>query len=179
MWLTILDKPNVNEYDIHQMLWCFFQEHQKQGLERPFCYRVTDNEIVMLSNVKPSTECKKIELVEGNTYLFECRASIKRTYKDANGKSRWREDYKGDELKEWFKRRFGGAATVNFVAYKSFAPHVIVRPKTQQKMVFSQYVFQGSLTVTNSAELEKMIGKGIGQGCAFGFGAVLLLQVMK
>lgn len=180
MYCTTLKKPkSANDYDIHQMLWCLFPQHQQQQLERPFCFRIIEDEILLLSNIKPTTDSKELVFKENNTYLFECRASMRRTYKDENGKRKQRENCKGDELKDWFKRRFGDAAIVDFVAYKDFAPHIVANPKNQNKMVFAQYVFQGSLTVKNSDEFETIISKGIGQGCAFGFGAMILPQVMK
>lgn len=180
MWLTILNKPkNINEYEIHQVLWSFFQEHQRQGLTRPFCYFLAEDKIFMLSSIAANKDSKKIILENKETYLFECRASIRRTYKDENGKSKTREAYRGEELKEWFKRRFADCATINFVSYKEYAPHVVINPKSKNRMVFSQYVFSGSLTIDDIADFERICAKGVGQGCAFGFGAVVIPQVMK
>ena len=39
--------------------------------------------------------------------------------------------------------------------------------------------FFGTLTIVDAEKFSEIIGRGIGGGCAFGFGAMILPQVMK
>ncbi len=177
MWLTILDKmQSVSDYQQHQLLWTFFKEEQAAGYSRPFCYRDTGDQIIMLSNTEPSTSSKEVRFVVGQQLMFECRASLnKRRTMD---RIIYPQDYTAEQTKDWIKRRLDGAATVDYVAYKSMPPHIVIK-NNGHKMPLSQVLFFGTLTITDATLFDEKISTGIGQGGAFGFGAMMLPEVMK
>lgn len=108
--------------------------------------------------------------------MFECRASINdRRY---NGVKHKAKDYSDEQIKEWFRRRLEACAYVDYVAYKRYPPHKIQKLQTGETMIFNQTMFFGTLTVIDAKEFERVISHGIGRGGAFGFGAMIIPQVM-
>ena len=177
MWFTTLEKiQSVSDYQQHQLLWTFFKEQQGAGESRPFCYRDTGTQILMLSSVKPNCESREIHFTDGQHLMFECRASINaRRYKTVTYKP---QDYTAEQKRDWFRRKFEHAATIDFVTFKSFAPHVVLN-NSNHKIVLNQTAFFGTLTISDAAKFESIVSTGIGEGKAFGFGMLLLPQVMK
>lgn len=176
LYYTVLDKmPDVSESQQHQLLYSFFRQSD-EPTERPFCYRDTGEQILMLSNEKPSTDCVELDFKEGETLLFECRASINpRNYK---GKKISPKDFTAKHVKDWFRRRLDGGAYVDYVTFKRTAPHKIIK-NDGQIIILNQTLFYGTLKVMNPKQFKKIIATGIGRGGAFGFGMLLLPQVMK
>ena len=179
MWLTVLNKmPNISDYQQHQLLWGFFR--QQDAKQRPFCFRDTGDEILVLSSVKPSTESREIKFERGQTLMFELRMSIgksgsSRKNPDALSPHQW----SADEIKRRFINILDDVADVDFVTFKkNSVPHVVVK-NDGHKMYFNQTMFYGTLTVKDPQRFDKKISHGIGRGCAFGFGAMMLPQVMK
>ena len=173
MWLTKLQKmQNVPDAKQHQLLYVFF----KDADERPFCYKDTGDQIIMLSSIKPNTQCQEVHFEAGKTLMFECLASInKRRFKDKVIRP---QDFTAEHIKEWFKRKFDGCAYIDYVAFKKFAPHKI--PKDDGRMVFlNQTLFFGTLTIMNPKKFEELLVSGVGIGGVYGFGLVYLPQVMQ
>lgn len=183
MWFTILNKLDTPDYLVHKLLWGFFPEQQAFQSERVFCYHDAGDKIYMLSSVEPKTECKKVSLAAGQCVMFSMTASYNRrpSGRDENGK---RVYYKQpdithpQQLKDWLKRRLADTASIQFVDIKKLPPHSIAR-KDGRKMVWPQHQFMGTLSVHKPGELLEIIGNGIGAGCAFGLGAMILPEVMK
>lgn len=162
----------------HQLLWTYFPQLQKQeGAQRPFCFRDTGEDILMLSNVKPTTDSKEIVFQPGQTLMFECRASIgSRKYKDKIYKP---QDFTSDHTKEWFRNRLKDVADVNYVTFKKCSPHIIIDSTGRKSRIpFNQTLFYGTLTVIDAEKFDEIVGHGIGSGGAYGFGALILPQVM-
>lgn len=168
----------IPDYSQHQLLWGFFPSIQKSSGERPFCFRDTGDQIIMLSNAQPTTESKKLEFEVGQILMFECLTSPDNT-KLPDGRKIHADKRSSESLKKWFKDRVGDTADVNYVSYKTFAPMSIPHQKQCRKMVFSQVQFFGTLTIVDPERFSEKLGRGIGQGVAFGFGALMLPQVMK
>lgn len=183
MWATVLDKMDTPDYMTHQLLWGFFPEHQASSSDRVFCYKDTGDKIYMLSAVEPKTESVKIELSEGKSVMFWLCASYNRrpSGRDENGK---RVYYKQPDithpkaLSDWLQRRLGESAILQFVDVKTLAPHSVTR-KDGKKMVWPQAQFMGTLSVKKPSDFLSIISRGIGAGCAFGLGAMILPEVMK
>ena len=173
MWLTVLDKmQNVSDYQQHQLLSGFFEAYDK----RPFCFRDTGEHIVLLSNQKPKTECREITFSDGQALLFECRASVRG--RSCAGVKIKPEQYTAKHLKEWFVRRLLPAANVQYVTFKKMSPHKILR-NDGRLMILNQTLFYGTLIVNDAKAFDELVGHGIGAGGAFGFGALILPQVMS
>lgn len=178
MWITVLDS-GLNHYELHQKLWGLFPQHQAADSDRPYCYKDTGSKVYVLSNSEPSIESKRGEINE-QQYMFTLSASARRgTYRDENGKRVRLPAYSThEELKDWLHRRLDGCATVDFVDIKPVSPRSVVKP-CGRKMVFPQAEFKGLLTVTNKEKFSEIAAVGIGQGCAFGLGAILLLELIN
>lgn len=183
MWITVLNKLDTPDYLVHKMLWGFFPDQQADHSSRSFCYHDAGDKIYMLSSVEPKTECKKVSLTAGQCVMFSMSASYNRRPcgRDENGK---RVYYKQpditspQQLKEWLQRRLGDTASIQFVDIKKLPPHSVAR-KDGKKMVWPQNQFMGTLSVHNPDAFLEIIGNGIGAGCAFGLGAMILPEVMK
>lgn len=173
MWLTRLNKMDgVPDAKQHQLLYGFFKGVE----ERPFCYKDTGSEIIMLSSIEPNTECKEIQLREGQTLMFECTASLNgRKHKDITIRP---QDFTPDHIKEWFRRRLDGGAYVNYVSFQKLAPHKIRRDNSEI-IILNRTHFYGTLTVMNAPRMQEIMAKGVGRGGAFGFGLIYLPQVME
>ena len=179
MWLTTLEKMRIPDARQHQLLWTYFPEIQKQeGAQRPFCFRDTGDQILMLSTVKPTTESREITFTPGQTLMFESRASIgTRRYKGVVYKP---EHFTAEHVKGWFKNRFKDAADINYVTFERKVPHIMVAEhKNFKKIVLDQTMFYGTLTVIDAEKFDEIVGRGFGQGPCYGFGALILPQVMK
>lgn len=183
MWSTILDKMDVPDYIVHQLLWGFFPEQQAESSERVFCYKDTGDKIYMLSSAEPKTESMKIELQESQSVMFSLCASYNRRPSGRCPDGR-RIYYKQPDithpkaLRDWLQRRLGESAMLQFVDVKPLAPHSVTR-KDGKKMVWPQAQFMGTLNIKNPSEFLVIISRGIGAGCAFGLGAMILPEVMK
>lgn len=177
MWLTTLDKmPNVTDYQQHQLLAGFFDKYD-DGEDRPFCFRDTGSQLIILSSQKPKTDSTEIVFKNAQTLMFECRASVRqRSYKGNIIKPH---EFTANHLKEWFCRRLESGAYVDYVTFKKLAPHKVEKSQNGQVMFFNQTMFYGTLTITNAQEFDRLASHGIGAGGAFGFGALILPQVMK
>ena len=174
MFITKIILPKADDYTIHQLIWCYFKEHQEKGLKRPFCYSLNDGVATVLSESKITANSNECVINNGDSYLFECKASIRRTYKDEAGKTKVRASYTGAELKEWFKRRFEFAAKIDFITYNELPFCYIDNPKKKNRMIFKQRLFIGKLTIIDERLFKEIALKGIGHGCGFGFGAIIL-----
>ena len=158
------------------LLWGFFRKQQEDALERPFCFRDTGDQLFVLSNVKPSTESHEIKFQRGQTLMFEIRMSL--------GVKRNREtvvkpqDLTADQIKRRFITIFSDVANVDYVTFKKLPPHIITR-NDGHRMPLNQTMFYGTLTVKDPLKFDEKISRGVGRGCAFGFGAMILPQVMK
>lgn len=174
MYYTVLNKmQGISDAQQHQILYGFFRGDDDK---RPFCFRDTGDEILMLSNQKPNTDCKEIVFEKGQTLMFECRASINaRKHRGVKIPAR---DFTAEHIKEWFKRRLDGGAYVDFVTFKRLAPHKIYK-NDGSIAILDQTMFYGTLTVMNPKQFEEIISTGIGKGGVFGFGMMILPQVMK
>lgn len=176
LYYTVLDKmPDVTDAQQHQLLYAFFRSSE-EPIKRPFCYRDTGEHILMLSGEKPNTECVELDFKCGQTLFFECRASI--NARSHHGKKISPQEFTAKHVKDWFRRRLDGGAYVDYVTFKKLAPHKI-RKNDGQVILLNQTMFYGSLIVMNPDQFKKIIATGIGKGGAFGFGMLLLPQVMK
>lgn len=177
MWFTTLEKmPNVSDYQQHQILWGFFPKQQQDAEQRPFCFRDTGDQLLVLSNVKPNTESKEIKFQNGQTLMFEVRMSLgDKTSGNVVTKPK---DLTADQLKNRFINTFIDIADIGHVSFKNYPPH-IVRKNDGHKIPYHQIMYFGVLTVLDAEKFDARISRGIGRGCAFGFGAMILPQVMK
>lgn len=176
MWLTTLNKmPNVSDYQQHQLLAGFFDKYA-DGKDRPFCFRDTGEQLIVLSTQQPKTDSKEITFKSGQTLMFECRASVRK--RTIQGKLIKPEDFTASHLKQWFCKLLRDGAYVDYVTFKKMSPHKITKSQTGHVMCFNQTFFYGTLTVTNPEVFDRLVGHGIGAGGAFGFGALILPQVM-
>lgn len=175
MWLTRLKKASaeVTDGQQHQLLYGFFKDNKPST--RPFCFKDMGDELLMLSNMPPNTTSQEMHFTDGQVLMFECRASINN--RNHQGKTIKSHQFTSKHVKEWFKRRLSDGACVDFVSFKSLAPHKVYK-NDGTEMIFDQKIFYGTLTVTNAKRFEEILAVGIGRGCAFGFGLVYLPQVM-
>lgn len=181
MWLSVLSAPECEAYRTHQFLWGYFPEQQNNGTtERPFCFRELDDQLLMLSGIRPAAPARQIELEAGRSLLFEMIASPRRgTYRAADGKRQRLPPMKSPrDMADWLRRRLDCAATVQFVDVKPLAP-LSLRHADGNLVVLPQALFRGVLNVSDGERLRERMAGGIGQGGAFGLGMLLLPEVMR
>lgn len=184
MWFTVLEKMDVPEYLVHKLLWGFFPEAQKAGAERPFCYKDTGDQILMLSSIEPNTDSKKIALKKDQSVMFWMCASYNRrpSGRDENGNKVYRKGVRfvtsPKELQAWLQRRIGDTATIQFVEIKKLPPKAVLRVNGE-KMVWPQAQYMGTINVHKPSEFLALASRGFGAGCAFGLGAMIMPEVMK
>lgn len=180
MWFTILDRGESPSYSLHQRVWSIFPDLQKQGAERAFCYRDNGSEVYVLSSAMPSAESRRVEINDGQELLFEMIASTRRgTYRDKNGKRlRLPDRTKKEQMQEWLQNRFGASATINRLELIKHSPIKVIR-KNASSMVWPCARLVGLVTIKESKQAASIIANGMGQGAAFGLGAMILPEVMK
>ncbi len=177
MWFTTLKKmPSVSDYQQHQLLWGFFGKQQKDAEQRPFCFRDTGDELLVLSSGKPSTDSREIKFQNGQTLMFEVRMSLGDSH--LKGQTTKAHQLTADQLKNRFINTFIDIADIGHVSFKALAPHIVTK-NDGHKIPYHQIMYFGVLTVLDAEKFDARISRGIGRGCAFGFGAMILPQVMQ
>lgn len=169
MYIAKLKKiDGLSDYRTHQFI--------ASMVDGEYCYKDLGDEVLLLAQDKMAVECNQLHFTVGQKFMFECRASINdRRYKGVVYKAK---DYYDEHIKNWFRRRLGDSATVDYVCYEKKAPHKIYKT-TGELMIFNQTMFFGTLTVKDPVLFADILAKGIGRGKSFGFGAVILPQVMQ
>lgn len=176
MWFTTLKKmANMDDYQQHQLIWAFFD---RATAERKFCFRDDGENLLIYSSEEPKTESREVFFKKGQKLMFDCRASLtERRYSKAGVTFR-PQDFTAEMIRDWFIRKFVGAATIDFVSYKKYPPHVVIG-SGRKKMVFDQTLFQGVITITDPQAFEQLIQHGIGGAKAFGFGMMVFPELLK
>lgn len=179
MWITTVNKPACPQYCYHQYLWSYFPDlYGQEGIDRPFLFRVLENSILMLSRHKPAVSSSaNIEdrIQAGSVYQFDVLASARNGHNTKDGKYRSR-FLKSDEIRGWFSRRIAGA-DAGFV-------QVFDRPKLKFKkpggtaIIRPQCVIRGTVNVKDRDEFIETLYKGIGGGGVWGFGLLVMPEVM-
>lgn len=180
MWFTILKRSDGPAYLVHQQVWCLFPELQKAEADRSFCYRDTGSDIYVLSANKPNVDSKKIDVDNGASYLFEMVCSTRRgAYRDENGKrQRMTSRSTKEQMREWLQNRLDESATVDRLEMFARPPHSVAR-EDGSKMVWPQARLVGIVTINDAGVFKNIVANGMGQGAAFGLGAMLLPEIMK
>lgn len=184
MWISILNKPSVPEYALHQFCWQYFPD-VKKGEPRPFVYRVLGESILMLSRIKPAinTTINIADRIKGGkVYQFDLLANPARgatVEVDGVKKRAGRVPYTTNgELREWIYRRFeDGGADVTFVqAYQR--PVRRFKKGDGNRIVISDVIFRGTVHVKDKAAFLRKMLEGIGGRGAWGCGLLILPEVM-
>lgn len=180
MFLSIIPKPDTPEYCYHQYLWAYFDK--QRGENRPFLFRVLNDAIVMLSRDNPSCPSVAIagRIQAGNVLQFDLLCNPARSlWMDAEKTKKCRVPYKSNaERQEWFKRRLGDAADVRFV-------QVFNRPQRRfkkgggNKIIIDECIIRGAVYVKDRAAFIDVLLNGVGGRGAWGYGLMILPEVMK
>lgn len=181
MWITAVNRPDAPEATLHQFLWGYFPG--MDGQERPFLFRTLDTTILMLSRVKPS--CPSVDIKEritaGNVYQFDVLASPRNGFSSDNG-GRYRNQHhhkfirSNQHRKEWFGRRLAGAEPTFMQIYDR--PDMQVR-RGKNLITRPACIVRGTIKVNDRAEFMDTLQRGIGGGGVWGFGLMVLPEVMS
>lgn len=183
MWISVLRRPDCPDYAIHQYLWSYFPELQREGARRQFIFRVLDNSILMLSRIKPL--CDSVNIVErikqNQIYQFDVLASpqCSSSYRDESGKrvTNKRRSIEGNSARrEWLQRRVLGAE----IKFSQVFDQPVKRFKKPggHQVVVTEALFRGTLYVLNVEEFVDSILNGIGGRGAWGCGLLVLPEIM-
>lgn len=180
MFLAIIHKPDTPDYCLHQYLWAYFDK--ARGEQRPFVYRVLTDAIIMLGRDRPSCPSVAIadRIVAGQVLQFDvlCNPTCSQ-WLDAEKTKKRRVPYKTNaERQDWFNRRMGDAADVRFV-------QVFDRPQRRfkkgdgNKIIIDECVMRGAVYVKDRAAFLEILLNGIGGRGAWGYGLMMLPEVMS
>ena len=179
MFFAIVPKPDVPEYCYHQYLWAYFKKDK--GEQRPFLFRVMTDAIVMLSREKQS--CPSVAIADritaGLALQFDVLCNPARSQLiDSEKTKKRRVPYKTNaERHDWFKRRIGEAADSRFV-------QVFDRPQRRfkkgdgNKIIIDECVIRGVVYINDRSEFIDILLNGVGGRGAWGYGLMLLPEVM-
>lgn len=179
MWITAVNKPDAPEAAIHQFLWGYFPDIP-DGSERPFLYRVLDTTILMLSRIKPA--CPAVDIKDrikaGNVYQFDVLASPRNGFN--NSKSSFRHQHRfikeNNQRREWFGRRLAGAEPTFAQIYDRPDMHI---KRGKNLITRPACIVRGTIKVNDRAAFMGTLLRGIGGGGVWGFGLLVLPEVMS
>ena len=173
MYLTEY-KVDCGDYQLHQSVCRFFSQDIEKG-GRNFCYKRIGSGVVIFSDRSIAQHSIKNTIYkQGYRFSIEFTPNRK-TYRDENGKrKRHKNTMNGNDAANWLFNRFEGCAKLSDVKCKQLSPHKIEKPCGNNAMIFARYTASGLITITNAQATEAKIVKGIGQGGAFGMGAMIL-----
>lgn len=181
MWIAAVAKPDAPEATVHQYLWGYYPDREG-GQERPFLYRTLESTILMLSRIKPA--CPAVDIKErikaGTVYQFDVLASPRNGFSgDNGGRYRNRHHHKfirsNGHRREWFGRRLAGAEPT----FAQIYDRPDLRIKRRDNLITRPAcIIRGTLRVTDRAEFMGTLLRGIGGGGVWGFGLLVMPEVM-
>lgn len=179
MFLSRVPWPEAPAYCVHQHLWGYFD--LPAGAPRPFVFRRTGEEALMLSRIRPS--CSHADLLPrieaGRAYQFELLASPVngRKKRDDTGRRKSCEIRDNEQLRAWCQRRLEGAE-LRFC--QSFRLETLrFRKAGGADVVVPMHKFLGMLYVEDLSLFRETLLQGAGKGKAWGCGMIYLPEVMQ
>ena len=174
MWLAAVARPACPANVIHKTLWGYFPD-VADGDPRPFLYRELGERIALLSRIPPA--CPAAALGErihaGRVYQFDVLASPRNGHNQHKGHRFIRDN---GERRAWFGRRLTGAAPTFVHVYDR--PDVHIGRGRGQAITRPACRISGTVRVTDRAAFLDCLLRGIGGGGAWGFGLLVLPEVM-
>lgn len=166
---------------MHQFLWGYFPG--MDGAERPFLYRTLETTVLMLSRVKPACQAVDIKdrIQAGSVYQFDVLASPRNGFSSDNG-GRYRNQHhhkfirSNEHRREWFGRRLAGAEPTFAQIYDR--PDMKIR-RGKNLITRPACIVRGTIKVNDRAEFIGTLLRGIGGGGVWGFGLLVLPEVMS
>ena len=179
MWVSALQSPKVTRDALHQVLWSYFPDID-DGSQRPFLFRKSKDRLLMLSRIKPACESIAISdsIRAGRMYQFDVIASPRNGHNTKKpGAYKHRFIVGNAERKAWFARRITGA-TPGFIQVFD-RPNLQLVNRRHQEIVRPACIIRGTLKVDDRAEFMHSMLSGIGGGGAWGFGLLVMPEVMQ
>jgi CRISPR-associated protein Cas6/Cse3/CasE subtype I-E len=178
VWVTIVPRPSVPYYSLHQHLWGYFPA-VGDGEPRPFLYRAADRDILILSRLKPS--CPALPVADriraGRVYQFSALVSPMNGHKLAHKPGRGRLVIEGNEARRaWLGRRMEGAELTFCQIFDR--PNLVFRRAGGERIWIAQCEAHGTLRVMDRAMFLDSMIRGIGGRGCWGFGLLVLPEVM-
>lgn len=186
MWISVLRRPNVPEYAIHQFIWQYFPELDGKDADRPFLYRVLGESMIVLSRLKPRTSVA-VEINErflpGSIYQFDLLANPARSgsvvLPDGSKKRTCRKPYKTNaELRDWLQRRFEGSGAELTFAQVYNQPQRRFKKPSGQKIIIDDVIFRGTFELKDRSLFMDALMQGFGGRGAWGCGLLVMPEVM-
>jgi CRISPR-associated protein Cas6/Cse3/CasE subtype I-E len=182
-WESVLDLPDLNIYGTHQKLWSFFPNIQNG--KRPFLFFKEGNCVIMRSSVCP--KCKSFIRVFDYSDVKNCDLNVfvrcNPTFAESNGRgtrSKKRSIVDLEEIREWFLRKSKqhGFSIVSDVTIENNGPARWKKPNGRKCVVGSADI-KGLIRITDKNLFGGMLISGIGRAKAFGFGMLIILDVLS
>ena len=180
MWLSILPRPDVPPYCLHQVLWSYFPD-VPPGSDRPFLFREAGRDIILLGRRRPASPTLDIRdrVRAGRAYQFDVLASPVKTVRPAGkGSPRTLRCLTGnDERRAWFARRLNGAEP-GFTQVFDVPTRRFKKANGEPVTLYSCRI-KGVLHVTNRALFIDTLLTGIGGRGCWGCGLLILPEIMR
>lgn len=190
-----------NPYQFHQALWQLFPGHEKA--DRDFLFRVEQIQsgvganVLLQSIIKPEgSEHSPLLLAQrefalnipnGQRFRFRLRANPIKTIKDS---SKGTIEKKGkiftktvrvpllheEQQQAWLERKLQDFARLESLIVNPEPVTYFRKPKEGRSGKIQTVLFEGVMTVTDSAEFETQVAQGIGPAKAFGCGLLSIAR---
>jgi len=177
MFLSVVPRPKVPEYALHQLLWGYFPG-LPPGSRRPFVYRVEERRIIVLSRIRPTVPALHItpRITAGRSYQFASLISPMNGYKIKDQRYGRRVIEGNEKRRAWLARRLLGAE-VAFCQIYDRPDLNFARPGGERVWVVRCEVV-GVLQVVDRAQFIEAMLRGIGGRGCWGHGLLLLPEIM-
>ena len=173
MFLSVVPRPAVPEYVLHQVLWGYFPNIDR-GEQRPFVFRVEPGRIIVLSRTAPS--CTSLRIADrihaGQVLQFEVLASA------ANCVAGRRRVEITDNCarRAWLARRMDGAVITFSQVYDRLQLQFV--KSGGKKITVPRFKAVGTVHVQDRAAFIAAMLHGIGGRGCWGCGLLLLPEIM-
>jgi len=168
---------HIPPYTVHQYLYGYFPQHPRDGM-RPFLFRRAERRCLLVSRIRPA--CPHIEIVldAGRTYPFEALLVPTRKTRDAGGKLMEIPIAANADRRAWLTAvcaRFGGS--VGFCQWFN-RDRVQFHHGDGHKITLQPAQVKGMIVLTDPPAFTEMLLRGLGRGKAFGYGLLVLPEIM-
>lgn len=177
MWVAAVTKPACPPASIHQHLWGYYPG--MPDAERPFLYRSLGETMLLLSRVKPACPATHIadRIQAGRVYQFDVLASPRNGKSHKNHTENKYTFLRGnDRIRQWFGRRLHGAEATFVQVFDR--PDVVFKHSRGRQICRPACIIRGTVSVLDRAEFIATLLRGIGGGGVWGFGLMVLPEVM-